>query len=104
MQFNTGGKAATAVKLSHLWIKITNIIFVYKIMHNFKIRSNFVKDLIKSNLYLGCILWQSVKSDFTLKNKSIFTLNDTRLDKRIDYNYITDLITIPSIDTHSHSL
>ena len=63
-------------------------------MQNFKIGFNSVKHFFKSNLYLGRIYWQKVKSDFILKNKSIFTFKATGLDtpifdKKITYNYIT---------------
>ena len=48
-------------------------------MHNFKIGFKFVEDYLNSNLYFGRIQQRNV-SDFILKNKSIFTFNDTGLD------------------------
>ena len=65
-------------------------------MHNFEIRFNFAKHFLNQNyvrVYLGCIL-QSVNRHFILKNKSIFTFNDTeidtqRFDQKVNYNYIT---------------
>ena len=55
------------VKFWPLWIKMTIIIFVHKIMHNFQIGYNFFKQFFKSNLYSGRILCKSVKSDIILK-------------------------------------
>ena len=61
---------------------MTNIFFVKKIMHNFKIEFSFDKTNFKSNPYLGCMYLMT-------KNKSIFKFNDKVLDtQRFDKKII----------------
>ena len=59
-------------------------------MYKFKIGFKFVKNFFNLNLYFG----RNVKSDLILKNKLIFTLNDTGLDtyrfvQKINYTYLS---------------
>ena len=49
-------------------------------MHKFKIGYKFFKDFLIQTCYFGRIQRRNVKSDFILKNKSIFTFNDAGLD------------------------
>ena len=63
-------------------------------MHNFPIGFDFVKQNTFLNQTYILAVFNEKASAFILKNKSIFTFNDTRLDtqrfdQKINYNYIT---------------
>ena len=65
-------------------------------MNNFQIGFDFVKNFLNQTYILAVFNEKAtkLKSDFILKNKLIFTFNDSgldtqRFDQKINYNYIT---------------